>query len=92
MHTRRRSISALLGKAFGNLPTAGGHLLLSRDEVDGLTLTSEQPDRFIRPFYGLAKFMHLHHEMKQQAAINGWNADRQLFPTYCLPCSRRAFG
>lgn len=36
----------------GNSPTDGGHLLLSRDEIEGLNLTDEQQKRFIRPFVG----------------------------------------
>ena len=42
---------------FGNKPVDGGHLLLTRDEVEGLNLVPEQQNRFIRPFYGSAEFI-----------------------------------
>ncbi|WP_006788743.1 DNA methyltransferase [Thiorhodospira sibirica] len=41
----------------GNMPYDGGHLLLSRDEVDALGLTPEQRTRFIRRIYGSAEFI-----------------------------------
>ena len=43
--------------SFGNKPVDGGHLLLSRDEVDALGLTSAQLTRFIRRIYGSAEFI-----------------------------------
>jgi len=43
--------------SFGNKPVDGGHLLLSRDEVDALGLTLEQHARFIRRIYGSAEFI-----------------------------------
>ena len=36
----------------GNSPTDGGHLLLSRSDVDDLNLTQEQSKKFIRSFVG----------------------------------------
>ncbi|MYM32089.1 lactate dehydrogenase [Duganella sp. CY15W] len=42
---------------FGNKPVDGGHLLLSRDEVESLALTSEQHERFIHPIFGSAEFI-----------------------------------
>jgi hypothetical protein len=42
---------------FGNKAVDGGHLLLSRDEVDALELTPAQHKRFIRRFYGSAEFI-----------------------------------
>ena len=42
---------------FGNKPVDGGHLLLSRSEVDALKLTPEQHARFIRRIYGSAEFI-----------------------------------
>jgi len=41
----------------GNMPYDGGHLLLSKDEVEGLSLTRVQRDRFIRSIYGSAEFI-----------------------------------
>lgn len=49
---RRDSLSTLGGMEFGNKPTDGGHLLLSRDEVEALGLTSEQRKKFIRRIFG----------------------------------------
>jgi len=43
--------------SFGNKPVDGGHLLLSRDEVDALGLKLEQHARFIRRIYGSAEFI-----------------------------------
>lgn len=43
--------------SFGNKPVDGGHLLLSREEVDVLGLTPEQHARFIRRIYGSAEFI-----------------------------------
>jgi hypothetical protein len=41
----------------GNMPYDGGHLLLSSDEVDGLNLTQELRERFVRRIYGSAEFI-----------------------------------
>ena len=41
----------------GNMPYDGGHLLLSRDEVDALSLTPAEHARFIRRIYGSAEFI-----------------------------------
>lgn len=43
--------------SFGNKPVDGGHLLLSRAEVDALGLSAEQQARFIRRIYGSAEFI-----------------------------------
>ncbi|KRW58567.1 class I SAM-dependent DNA methyltransferase [Pseudomonas sp. TTU2014-080ASC] len=43
--------------SFGNKPVDGGHLLLSRDEVSSLGLTTEEHGRFIRRIYGSAEFI-----------------------------------
>lgn len=43
---------------FGNTPIDGGYLLLSRDELPGLGLTSEQHRELIRRIYGSAEFIH----------------------------------
>ncbi|MDN7133115.1 lactate dehydrogenase [Halomonas sp. MC140] len=43
--------------SFGNKPVDGGHLLLTRSEVESLGLTSDQHTRFIRRIYGSAEFI-----------------------------------
>ena len=52
-----RPLSGQSEMSFGNKPVDGGHLLLSRDEVDALGLTLEQHDRFIRRIYGSSEFI-----------------------------------
>ncbi len=41
----------------GNSPVDGGHLLLSKEEVETLGLTSEQKQKFVRQIYGSAEFI-----------------------------------
>lgn len=41
----------------GNMPYDGGHLLLSRSELDDLQLSPAQRERFIRRIYGSAEFI-----------------------------------
>lgn len=43
--------------SFGNKPVDGGHLLLSRGELDAMNLTMEQQARFVRRIYGSAEFI-----------------------------------
>ena len=50
-------LGELAGMTFGNKPVDGGSLLLTRDEVEGLGLTSGQEARFIRRIYGSAEFI-----------------------------------
>ncbi len=52
-----RPLSEQAEMSFGNKPVDGGHLLLSRDEVDALGLTREQQARFFRRIYGSAEFI-----------------------------------
>jgi hypothetical protein len=52
-----RPLSGQAEMSFGNKPVDGGHLLLSRDEVSALGLTTKQYDRFIRRIYGSAEFI-----------------------------------
>jgi hypothetical protein len=52
-----RPLGELTEMLRGNMPYDGGHLLLSRDEVDALGLTPEQHARFIRRIYGSAEFI-----------------------------------
>ncbi len=41
----------------GNMPYDGGHLLLTRDELSELGLTSKQERKFLRRIYGSAEFI-----------------------------------
>jgi hypothetical protein len=52
-----RPLSEQAEMSFGNKPVDGGHLLLSRDEVNALGLTLEQHARFIHRIYGSAEFI-----------------------------------
>ena len=52
-----KSICGLAEMSFGNKPVDGGNLLLTRDEVAELGLTSEQSSRFIRRIMGSAEFI-----------------------------------
>jgi len=52
-----RPLSGQSEMSFGNKPVDGGYLLLSRDEVTALGLTSEQQARFTRRIYGSAEFI-----------------------------------
>jgi hypothetical protein len=49
--------NGLTEMSFGNKPVDGGHLLLSKDEVDSMGLSSEQFLRFVRRIYGSAEFI-----------------------------------
>lgn len=52
-----RPLSGQAEMSFGNKPVDGGHLLLSRPELQALQLTPEQHSRFIRRIYGSAEFI-----------------------------------
>ena len=52
-----RPLSGQAEMSFGNKPVDGGHLLLSKAEVDALNLTPEQHEHFIRRIYGSAEFI-----------------------------------
>ena len=54
---RAMPLSNLMIMTKGNQPTDGGHLLLSRNEVEDLTLTIEQQARFVRRIYGSAEYI-----------------------------------
>lgn len=41
----------------GNMPYDGGHLLMTREDVDALGLDAKQKSRFIRRIYGSAEFI-----------------------------------
>jgi len=49
---RSSSLSDLSEMQFGSMPNDGGHLLLSRDDVDSLILTADQHVKFIKRIYG----------------------------------------
>ena len=53
-----KPISQLSPMALGNMPYDGGHLLLSRQELDGLGLTAAQRSRFVRRIYGSKEFIN----------------------------------
>ena len=55
---RNQPISELAVMEFGNKPSDGGHLLLTRDELVELGLSSEQKERFIRRIYGSEDFIN----------------------------------
>ena len=52
-----KPLSAMADMSFGNKPVDGGNLLLTSDEVEALSLTRAQRDRFIRRIYGSAEFI-----------------------------------
>lgn len=52
-----RPPSGLASMSFGNKAVDGGHLLLSREDVEKLQLSREQGRRFIRQIYGSAEFI-----------------------------------
>lgn len=52
-----RPLSNQSDMQFGNKPVDGGHLLLTRDEVDALELSPDQKNLFIRRIYGSAEFI-----------------------------------
>ena len=56
---KRKTAVANIGvMEFGNKPSDGGNLLLSRDELDALGLDSKQRSRFIRRIYGSSDFIN----------------------------------
>ena len=52
-----KPLGAMADMSFGNKPVDGGNLLLTSDEVEALSLTRAQRDRFIRRIYGSAEFI-----------------------------------
>ncbi len=55
---RDAPLSALAVMEFGNKPSDGGNLLLSRDELQSLGLTKTQQEKFIRRIYGSQDFIN----------------------------------
>lgn len=52
-----KPISIQSPMVFGNTPIDGGHLLMTRDERDSLSLTDEQQARFVKRIHGSAEFI-----------------------------------
>lgn len=55
---RKEPLSGVSVMEFGNKPSDGGNLLLSRDELEFLGLTATQRERFIRRIYGSDDFIN----------------------------------
>ncbi len=55
---RDTPLSGLAVMEFGNKPSDGGNLLLSRDELQSLGLTEAQREKFIRRIYGSQEFIN----------------------------------
>jgi hypothetical protein len=55
--SQRDSIAGSHDMSFGNMPVDGGNLLLSADEIRGLTLTHQDKQKLIRRIYGSAEFI-----------------------------------
>ena len=53
----RKPLNDLADMSFGNKPTDGGHLLMTRDEAGALGLSDAQRARFIRRIYGSEEFI-----------------------------------
>jgi hypothetical protein len=55
---RDTPLSGVAVMEFGNKPSDGGHLLLSRDELHSLGLTEAQREKFIRRIYGSQEYIN----------------------------------
>lgn len=55
---RKDPLSGLSVMEFGNKPSDGGNLLLSRDDLESLRLTAAQRERFTRRIYGSEDFIN----------------------------------
>ncbi len=53
----RKQLCGLNEMEFGNKPSDGGNLLLSRAEAPSLSLSDPQRKRFLRPIYGSTEFI-----------------------------------
>ena len=78
-----KSISDLAEMSFGNKPVDGGNLLLTRDEVAELGLTSEQSSRFIRCIMGSAEFI------RGLSRYCLWIEDKHLDDALAIPMIRK---
>jgi hypothetical protein len=74
-----RPVSNLAVMDFGNKPSDGGNLILSRDEVIALGLMPEQRNRFIRKIIGAEDFIH----GRERFCL--WIADEHLSEVERLP-------
>lgn len=63
----------------GNMPYDGGHLLLSRSEVDDLNLSHDQRKRYIRRIYGSAELI------RGQERYCLWIEDQHLNDAIAIP-------
>jgi len=54
---RSKPLSCLLPMDLGNMPYDGGHLLLTRNELDDLELTHERKSRIARRIFGSREFI-----------------------------------
>ncbi len=64
---------------FGNTPIDGGHLLLSRTELDALQLLQAHRSRFVRRIYGSAEFI------RGQERYCFWIEDQHLAEAESIP-------
>jgi hypothetical protein len=55
---QHKPISLISEMEFGNKPSDGGNLLLSKEELAGLALTDKQKEIFIKKIYGSADFIN----------------------------------
>lgn len=54
----RKPISDIASMEFGNKPSDGGNLLLTKDEIGGLGLSADQEKKFLRRIYGSENFIN----------------------------------
>ena len=64
---------------FGNTPIDGGNLLLSRDELNALQLSTQQHEKFIKRIYGSAEFI------RGQERYCLWIEDKHLQEAMAIP-------
>ncbi|MCF6257359.1 MAG: N-6 DNA methylase [Gammaproteobacteria bacterium] len=54
---RTKPLGSLSTMDFGNMPVDGGALLLSRSTLEGMSITQEQKERFIKNVFGSSEFI-----------------------------------
>jgi hypothetical protein len=74
--------NGLAEMSFGNKPVDGGHLLLSKNDVDSMGLSSEQLLRFVRRIYGSAEFI------RGMSRYCLWIEDAELDEAVAIPSIR----
>ena len=77
-----KPLTGLADMSFGNKPVDGGNLLLTRDEVANLGLTSDQGARFIRRIYGSREFI------RGESRYCLWIEDANLDEVLAVPAIR----